>query len=94
MRIELMHKLLNVASYVYEELTDMYSDEKDLGRDFWKHMKSKMLDDMTKKVKVSDFVYSKILDLDSAAFDKKWDCKLTIVKKSKAQMEFVTQVVT
>ena len=37
-----MHKLLNVASYIYEELTDMYSDEKDLGRDFWKHMKSKI----------------------------------------------------
>ena len=52
-----MHKLLNIAGYVYEELTDKFVDDKDLGREFWKYLKSKMLDDMTKKVKVSDFVY-------------------------------------
>lgn len=85
-----MHKLLNVAGYVYEELTDKFVDDKDLGREFWKYLKSKMLDDMTKKVKVSDFVYLQILELDSDAFDKKYDVKLSNVKKSKEQIEFVT----
>lgn len=89
-----MHKLLNVAAYVYEELTDKFVDDKDLGREFWKYLKSKMLDDMTKKIKVSDFVYLQILELDADAFDKKYDMKLTNVKKSKEQLEFVTQVVT
>jgi len=94
MRIDLMHKLLNIAGYVYEELTDKFVDDKDLGREFWKYLKSKMLDDMTKKVKVSDFVYLQILELDSEQFDKKYDMKLSNVKKSKEQLEFVTQVVT
>ena len=89
-----MHKLLNIAGYVYEELTDKFIDDKDLGREFWKYLKSKMLDDMTKKVKVSDFVYLQILELDSEQFDKKYDMKLSNVKKSKEQLEFVTQVVT
>lgn len=89
-----MHKLLNIAGYVYEELTDKFVDDKDLGREFWKYLKSKMLDDMTKKVKVSDFVYLQILELDSEQFDKKYDMKLSNVKKSKEQLEFVTQVVT
>ena len=89
-----MHKLLNIAGYVYEELTDKFVDDKDLGREFWKYLKTKMLDDMTKKVKVSDFVYLQILELDSEQFDKKYDMKLSNVKKSKEQLEFVTQVVT
>ena len=89
-----MHKLLNIAGYVYEELTDKFVDDKDLGREFWKYLKSKMLDDMTKKVKVSDFVYLQILELDSEQFDKKYDMKLSNDKKSKEQLEFVTQVVT
>jgi len=38
---------------------------------------------VTKKIKVSDFVYDKILSLDASMFDTKYSCSLTNVKKSK-----------
>lgn len=89
-----MHNLLNIAGYLYSDFTDDYSDEKDLGREFWKYMKSKLLDDMTKKIKVSDFIYDKILHVDDKKFEETYECKLSNVKKSKAQLQFVTNVVT
>lgn len=89
-----MHKLLDLAGFVYEELDDQFNDQKDLGREFFKYMKSKLFDDIAQKVKVSDFIYDKILELDSEAFDKKYCCKLENCKKSKNQLMFVVAVVT
>lgn len=89
-----MHKLLDLSSYIYEELNDKFDDSKDLGRQFFKYLKSKFFDDVTQKIKVSDFIYEKILDLDTDTFDKKYQCNLSACKKSRNQMQFVTSVVT
>lgn len=89
-----MHKLLDLAGFIYEELNDKFSDHKDLGREFFKYLKSKFFDDITQKIKVSDFIYDKILSIDTAEFDKKYCCNLSACKKSKSQMQFVTSVVT
>ncbi len=89
-----MHKLLDLASYIYEELNDEFDDSKDLGREFFKYLKSKFFDDITQKIKVSDFIYDKILDIDTKAFDDKYHCNLSSCKKSKNQMMFVTSIVT
>lgn len=35
-------------------------------------MKSKFADDVTKKIKVSDFIYDKILDINAQEFDAKY----------------------
>lgn len=94
MRIELMHKLLDLSGFIYEELNDEFNDEKDLGREFFKYLKSKFFDDITQKIKVSDFIYDKILEINTEEFDKKYDCNLSACKKSKDQMQFVTSVVT
>lgn len=89
-----MHKLLDLASYIYEELNGEFDDSKDLGRQFFKYLKSKLFDDVTQKIKVSDFIYEKILELKTDEFDKKYDCNLSACKKSRNQMQFVTSVVT
>ena len=94
MRIELMHKLLNLSGFIYEELCDDFTDPKDLGREFFKYLKSKFFDDVTQKIKVSDFIYDKILEIDTKNFDKKYQCNLAACKKSKNQMMFVTSIVT
>ena len=94
MRIELMHKLLDLAGYIYEELNDEFDDSKDLGREFFKYLKSKFFYYITQKIKVSDFIYDKILTLNTEEFDKKYCCNLSACKKSKHQMQFVTSVVT
>ena len=46
-----MHKLLDVSSFIFEEMTDDFSD-KQIGNEFWKFTKTKFLDDNTKKIKV------------------------------------------
>lgn len=89
-----MHKLLDLAGFIYEELNDEFNDSKDLGREFFKYLKSKFFDDITQKIKVSDFIYDKILALETKAFDEKYCCNLSACKKSKNQMQFVTSVVT
>lgn len=94
MRIELMHKLLDLAGFIYEELNDEFDDSKDLGRQFFKYLKSKFFDDVTQKIKVSNFIYDKILEIDVDSFDKKYDCNLSACKKSRDQMLFVTSIVT
>ena len=94
MRIELMHKLLDLSGFIYEELNDEFNDSKDLGRAFFKYLKSKFFDDVTQKIKVSDFIYDKILEIDTKLFDKKYHCNLAACKKSKEQMLFVTSIVT
>ena len=89
-----MHKLLDLSGFIYEELNDKLNDPKDLGRQFFKYLKSKFFDDVTQKIKVSDFIYEKILEIDTKKFDKKYDCNLAACKKSRNQMQFVTSVVT
>ena len=46
---------------------------KDVGNLFWNFTKSKFLDDNTKKIKVSDFVYDYILHLDPDFYKSKYD---------------------
>lgn len=94
MRIELMHKLLDLSSYIFEELNDEFDNSKDLGREFFKYLKSKFFDDITQKIKVSDFIYDKILLIDDKTFNHKYNCNLTSCKKCKNQMMFVTSIVT
>lgn len=94
MTLKLMHTLLDVSGFIYEEITDTFGDEKDLGREFWKYMRSKFLDDLTKKIKVSDFIREKILEIDAEAFDAKYGTTLVNIKKSRTQFEFITSVVT
>ena len=89
-----MHKLLDLSGFIYEEFYDEFDDSKDLGREFFKYLKSKFLDDVTQKIKVSDFIYDKILSIDEKKFDEKYCCNLTACKKSKDQMLFVTSIVT
>ena len=55
MRVELLRKLTDVSSYIFEEMTDRMS-EIDMAREFWKYLRSRFLDDMNQKVRVSDFV--------------------------------------
>ena len=78
MQIQLMHKLLDLASYIFEELNDEFDNSKDLGREFFKYLKSKFFDDITQKIKVSDFIYDKILDINAKEFDAKYHCNLTV----------------
>ena len=94
MSIQLMHKLLDLSSYIFEELNNEFDTSKDLGREFFKYLKSKFFDDITQKIKVSDFIYNKILEINSKEFDIKYRCNLTSCKKSKNQMMFVTSIVT
>ena len=89
-----MHKLLDLAGFIYEELNDSFDDSKDLGRQFFKYLKSKFFDDVTQKIKVSDFIYDKILEINTEEFDNKYQCNLSACKKSRNQMQFVTSVVT
>ena len=67
---------------------------KDVGNLFWNFTKSKFLDDNTKKIKVSDFVYVYILHLDPDFYKSKYDISLANIKKSKQQMKFVSEIVT
>lgn len=93
MRLELMNKLNSLATYVFEELTSRDSGI-DLARDFWKYLRSRLLDDMNQKVRVSEYVYDYILKIDTDDFDRKYDVKLENVKKSRQQMDFVCSAVS
>ena len=88
-----MHKLLTAADYIFEEMSDSMTG-KEVGNLFWNFTKSKFLDDNTKKIKVSDFVYDYILHLDPDFYKSKDDISLANIKKSKQQMEFVSKIVT
>ncbi len=89
-----MHKLLDLSEFIYEEFSSEFDDSKELGREFFKYLKSKFFDDITHKTRVSDFIYDKILKINEAEFDRKYCCNLAACKKSKDQMLFVTSIVT
>lgn len=93
MRPQLMHKLLNVADFIFEDMTDQMSG-KDIGNLFWSFLKDKFLDDTTKKIKVVDFIYDYVLHLDNDYFKSKYDINLSAVKKSKHQLMFVSEILT
>ena len=57
----------------------------DISKSFWKHLKSKFLDDNTKKIKVSDYVKEELFKLDVGLFNEKYSCKLQNVKKDKVK---------
>lgn len=93
MRIELLKKLTDVSSYIFEEMTDRMT-EIDMAREFWKYLRSRLLDDMNQKVRVSDFVNEFVKSLDEKDFDEKYKVKLGNVKKSRQQLDFVCSCVT
>lgn len=93
MRVELLKKLTDVSSYIFEEMTDKMS-EIDMAREFWRYLRSKFLDDMNQKVRVSDFVGNFIRNLPETEFDAKYKTKLGNIKKSKQQLEFCCTCVT
>lgn len=92
MTVKLLHHLLDISSYVYEELTDTMGDY-DISKSFWKHLKSKFLDDNTKKIKVSDYIREELFKFDVSHFNEKYSCKLQNVKKDRAQVSFVCSCV-
>ena len=92
MKVQLMHKLLNVSDYIFQEMTDSMTG-KDVGNAFWKFTKSKFLDDNTKKIKVSDYSREELFKIDVDVFNEKYSCKLQNVKKDKAQVSFVCSCV-
>ena len=93
MRIELLQKLTTLSSYVFEEMTDDKT-EMELARDFWKYLKARMLDDMTRKIRVSEFVIDYIRKIPIRQFDAKYKTKLTNVLKSRQQLDFVAVCVS
>lgn len=88
-----MHKLVQVADVIFQDMTDALSP-KDVGNAFWKFLKSKMLDDTTKKIRVRDFVYDWILKLDDKDYNTRFNINLEACKKSKEQMMFLSDTVS
>lgn len=93
MRVELLKKLTDISSYIFEEMTDKMS-EIDMAREFWKYLRSKFLDDMNQKVRVSDFVREFIKNIPEDEFNKKYLVKLENIKKTKQQLDFCCSCVT
>jgi GTPase Era involved in 16S rRNA processing len=93
MRVELLKKLTDISSYIFEEMTEKMS-EIDMAREFWKYLRSKFLDDMNQKVRVSDFVREFIRNLPEQEFDDKYKVKLENIKKTKQQLDFCCTCVT
>lgn len=93
MRIELLQRLTAASSYIFEELT-REKTELDVAKEFWAYLRSRLLDDMTQKVRVSEFVEEKIRGLDPAPFEEKYGHSLSNVLKSRAQLDFVCCCVT
>lgn len=93
MRVELLRKLIDISSFIFEEMTDKMS-EIDMARDFWKYLRSRFMDDMNQKVKVSDYVDRFIKRLPEDEFDAKYKVKLGNVKKSRQQLDFCCACVT
>lgn len=88
-----MHQLIEVSDIIFQSWTNEVAG-KDIGNDFWLFVRSQLLTDGIKKIKVFDFVYDHILKLDSAAFQAKFNISLENVKKSKDQMTFVSEIVS
>lgn len=93
MKVELLRKLTDASSYVFEEMADRMS-ETDMAREFWKYLRSRLLDDMSQKVRVSDFVCEFIRKLPEKDFEAKYKVRLSNIKKSKQQLEFCCSCVT
>ena len=68
--------------------------EMELARDFWKYLKTRLLDDMTRKIRISEFVTDYIRKIPTGKFDAKYGTRLSNVLKSKAQLEFVSGCVS
>lgn len=93
MRVELLRRLTDVSSYIFEEMADHMS-EIDMAREFWKYLRSRLLDDMSQKVKVSDFVCEFVKGLPEDEFEAKYGTSLSNIKKSRQQLDFVCSCVT
>lgn len=93
MKVKLMHQLIEASDMIFQSWTNEVAG-KDIGNDFWTFVRSQMLTDGVKKIKVFDFVYDHILHLDSEAFQKKFGVSLENIKKSKDQLTFVSEIVS
>ena len=89
MTTRLMHKLVQAADTIFQDMTDEMLP-KDVGNLFWQFAKSKILDDTTKKIKVRDFVYDWILKLDNDTYREKFNINLeaVLLDKNNAEVEF------
>ena len=63
-------------------------------KEWRKYLRSKFLDDMNQKVRVSDFVREFIRNLPEQEFDDKYKVKLENIKKTKQQLDFCCTCVT
>lgn len=93
MKIKLMRELLDVAYYIFEDMTDAYNP-KEIGNLFWDHVRSKTLDGTTKKIKVTDFIYSYLRKVNPKHYKQKYGINLSKIKKSKDQLTFVSELIT
>jgi len=93
MRLQKLHQLTDASSYIFEEITDGYSDV-ELGRDFWKYLRSRSLDCTARKVKVSEYVRKRISSLDERGFERKYGVRLSNIKKSSEQLRFCCSCVS
>lgn len=93
MRFTLMQKVLETAARVYEDMTDQMTNP-EIGREFWKYLKSRLLGGESRKIKVSDWVYDYVLRMDAADFERRYGPGLVNIKKSKDQMLFMVMSVT
>ena len=93
MTVKLMHNLITTTDYIFQEMTDTMSD-KDIGNDFWRFVKSKFLDDNQKKIKVFDYCYNVILNLDVEFYQKKYGVNIDNIKKTKEQITFCSEILS
>ena len=93
MTVKLMHNLITTTDYIFQEMTDTMSD-KDIGNDFWRFVKSKFLDDNQKKIKVFDYCYNVILNLDVEFYKKKYGVNIDNIKKTKEQITFCSEILS
>lgn len=93
MTVKLMHNLITTTDYIFQEMTDTMSD-KDIGNDFWRFVKSKFLDDNQKKIKVFDYCYNVILNLDCEFYRKKYGVNIDNIKKTKEQITFCSEILS
>lgn len=93
MRIELLQRLTTVSSYVFEEMTDDKT-EAELAKDFWRYLKTRLLDDTTRKIRVSEFVTEYVRRIPKKKFERKYGVRLSNVLKSRQQLEFVAGCVS
>ncbi len=84
-----MRKLVDAAENVYSDVTERY-DEKQIANAFWKAAKASFLSGGD-KFRIADYAEQIIRKSNPERFWKKHGIKLANVKKSKAQLHFMSE---